>query len=380
MAYVVSFLLAASIGLVFVFLADLQDDFGLSEVEVSIVASTGFLAALVSQLVLSPLVDRGHASGVARTAVIMGVVGTVGFGLGTTTWVFALSRGLVGIGLGLFGIVARKALLGLDAAGGGAKVGALLSSGVAGFISGPAIGATLGTISFEAPFVVLGVAMVVPGAVAARLIAGAEIATAFVDYSDIGALLARPRVQVAMLSQFVVFGFIGIFDATVDRYMTDVGLSTTAIATCLVIVGSPMLVLPARAGAYAERAGGGRVVLPAIGVAIPVILLYGYIGGAVMFALVGLAHAMTESFSTMGAQVLVLEATGAERAAIGSSILEATGLGIASVTAGVGLPIYAAYGEVALFGGWAFVSALCLIAMVARLRAVREPPRLVTSH
>lgn len=378
-AYLVQFLLAASIGLVFVFLADLQDDFGLSAAEVSIVASTGFVAALVSQLLLSPLVDRGHASRVAWAAVVMGVVGTAGFGFGTTTWAFALSRGMVGIGLGLFGIVARKALLGLDAVGGGAKVGALLSAGVAGFIAGPAIGAALGSISFQAPFLVLGLALVAPGVVAARLIAHADIATAHVDHGDLGALLARPRVQVALLTQFVVFGFIGIFDATVDRYLTDVGLSTFAIAACLLIVGSPMLFLPVRAGAYAERVGGGRVVLPAIAVAVPVIVLFGFINGAVMFTLVGVAYAVSESFSNMGAQVLILEATGAERAAIGSSILEATGLGVAAVTAGVGLPIYGAYGEVALFGGWALIATVCLIAMTARLRAVREPPKVVST-
>ena len=372
-AYLVQFLMLASIGLVFVFLADLQDEFGLSAFQASIVASTGFGVALVSQLVLSPFVDRGHVGPMAWLSVLISVAGSVMFGLSSSMLGFAMGRGLVGIGVGLFGIVARKALLGTDVAGGGAKVGALLSAGVAGFIAGPAIGAALGTISFEAPFVIVGLAIAVPGAIAAQLIGRAEVAVAEVDYSDLRVLAKRPRVQAAVLTQFVVFGFIGIFDATVDRYLTDLGLGTAAIAICLLIIGSPMLILPRHAGAYAERIGGARVVVPALALALPVMVAYGFLNGAVMFVAVGLAHAVTESFNLTGAQVLVLEAAGAERAAVGTSILEAVGMAVAGLTALVGLPIYETYGEATLFCGWAAIAAAALGVAVLRLRAVREP-------
>ncbi len=372
--YFVQFLMALAIGVVFVFFADLQDDFGLSGTEVGVVASMGFVAALVSQLALSPLIDRGHASGVAWLSVAMSVAGSVGFGLGSSTWVFATSRGMAGIGLGLFSIVARKALIGLDIAGGGAKVGTLLSSAIAGFIIGTAIGGGLGTISFGTPFFVIGAVTLVPGIVAARVIGQAEVATAPVDYGDLRALLRRPRIQAALLTQLVVFGFIGIFDATVDRYLTDVGLSTTQVAVGLVVVGSPMLVLPTRAGALAERVGGARVVVPAVLAAIPVVFLFGFVNGMAMFVVVGMIYAGAEAFANMGAQVLVLEAAGAERAAVGSALLEAVGMAVASVTAAAGPPIYGAYGEVTLFGGWAAFGVGCLAVMVLRLRSVRQPP------
>jgi MFS family permease len=358
--YFVQFLMALAIGVVFVFFADLQDDFGLSGTEVGVVASMGFVAALVSQLALSPLIDRGHASGVAWLSVAMSVAGSVGFGLGSSTWVFATSRGM--------------ALIGLDIAGGGAKVGTLLSSAIAGFIIGPAIGGGLGTISFGTPFFVIGAVTLVPGIVAARVIGQAEVATAPVDYGDLRALLRRPRIQAALLTQLVVFGFIGIFDATVDRYLTDVGLSTTQVAVGLVVVGSPMLVLPTRAGALAERVGGARVVVPAVLAAIPVVFLFGFVNGMAMFVVVGMIYAGAEAFANMGAQVLVLEAAGAERAAVGSALLEAVGMAVASVTAAAGPPIYGAYGEVTLFGGWAAFGVGCLAVMVLRLRSVRQPP------
>ena len=59
-------------------------------------ASLAVVAALVSQLALSPLVDRGHAGTVAWIAVAMGVLGSVGFGLGESMWSFAASRGMPG--------------------------------------------------------------------------------------------------------------------------------------------------------------------------------------------------------------------------------------------------------------------------------------------
>lgn len=372
-AYLMQFLMAASIGLVFVFLADLQDEFGLSAFQTSVVAAAGFAVGLVSQLVLSPFVDRGHAGPMAWLSVVLAVVGSIGFGLSSEAWGFALSRGVTGIAFGLFGVVARKALLGLDIAGGGAKVGALLSAGVAGFISGPAIGAALGTISFAAPFIILGLVMVVPGVVAARQISSTEIAIAPVNYSDLGQLARRPRVQAAVITQIIVFGFIGIFDSTVDRYLTDLGMSTAVIAASLLIIGSPMLVLPRHAGAYAERVGGGRAVVPALALVVPVMVLYGFLNGAVMFVAVGITHAVTESFNLTAAQVLVLEAAGAERSAVGTGLLEAVGLGIAGLTALVGLPIYEAFGEAVLFGGWAALSAVGAGVVVLRLRAVTEP-------
>ncbi|MFT7648316.1 MAG: MFS family permease [Candidatus Poriferisodalaceae bacterium] len=371
LSYAVQFLLAASIGLVFVFLADLQERYGLSDTELGVVASTGFLAALVTQIIFAPFVDRGRAGAVAWVGVIAGGIGTLGFVVAEDAWSLALSRGLVGVGLGLFGVVARKALLGLDAVGGGAKVGALLSAGVAGFISGPAVGAALGEVSFEAPFLVVGVGILVVGVFAARIISTVAVASVPATHADIGALLHRPRVQVAIMTQLIVFGFIGIFDATVDVYLTDLGMSNTEIAMALVAVGAPMLFLPKRAGALAERIGGGRVLVPALVLAVPVILAFGYIRGVFLFMLFGSIYSVSESFSSMGGQMLVLEATGAERVAVGSSILDAVGMGMAAITAFGGPWVYGRVGERWLFGGWAAFSALLLGAILLRLQSIR---------
>lgn len=368
--YALNFLMASSIGLVFVFLADIQDLYGLADWQLGFVASMGFVAALVTQLALAPLLDRGHVKELAWTAVAVGALGTVGFAFAKSFWLLGLARGMSGVGLGLFGVVARKALIGLDIAGGGAKVGAMLSTGVAGFLTGPGLGASLGSISFEAPFVILGALIVMVGIPAAHIAANAEIATAAVDYSDIGWLLKKPRVQVAILAQMMVFGFIGVFDSIVDRYLTDLGSSPTAIAITVTITGAPLLILPMRAGALAERVGGARVLLPALLLSVPCVALFGLAGGAVMFAAVGVFQGVSESFSSTGAQVLVLEASGASRSAIGSAVLEVIGLAMAATTSVLAPIIYGASGAKVLFGIYSAFSAALVALAALRIRSI----------
>lgn len=343
--YLTNFLLTSSLGVVFVFLEDVQTDNGLDDWEVGAIASTGFAAALVAQLLLAPMADRGRSNVLAIVAMTTGIIGPIGFAYGTSVLVLSASRGLSGIGLGLFGLLARKALLGLDATGGGAKLGVLLSTAVGGFIAGPVIGALFEPLGFEAPFLAVAGALTVLGIPATRIILRTAIATAPVDYSDLGRLLARPKVQAAMVIQVIVFGFIGIFDSVIDRFLTDLGASTGQVAMIILTVGAPMLVLPRIAGTMAERLGPARVMLPALFGLIPAMTGYGLASALAVATLCGFLHGLSESFASVSAQVLVLEVTGAERAAVGASLLEAAGLTAAAVTAALAPLVYGASGQ-----------------------------------
>ena len=84
--YALNFLMATSIGLVFVFLADVQDRYGLADWQLGFVASMGFVAALVTQLLLAPALDRGHVRNLAWLAVVVGAAGTAGFAVADSTW------------------------------------------------------------------------------------------------------------------------------------------------------------------------------------------------------------------------------------------------------------------------------------------------------
>ncbi len=366
--YTVNFLLAASIGLVFVFLADLQERHGLETWELGIVAAMGFLAALLAQLLLAPLADRGHIGSLAAFAVVAGVVGTLGFVFASATWTLALTRGVVGIGLGLYGVAGRKAIIGPDTTGAGSRLGTFLSTGVAGFLVGPPIGAALERISFEAPFWAIGIAIAIAGGPAVRAISRTEVATAPVDFSDMAELLRRPRVQAAVLSQVALFGFIGVFDATVDRYLTDLGASTDATAIALLVIGFPLIILPARAGTIAQRVGGSRVLFPAFAAIIPAIVLFGVLDSVALVSAAGLIETTGESFAFLAVEIILLEVTGAARAAVGHALLEVAGLLSATVTAAFGPLVYGIGGSDVLFIGFAALSAALMAIAWMRLR------------
>lgn len=369
--YATNFLLASALGVIFVFLEDVQRDNGLADWEIGIVAGTGFAAALVAQLLLSPLADRGRSTPLAIVALTAGVVGPIGFALGSSLLVLATSRGLSGIGIGLFGLLARKALLGLDTAGGGAKLGVLLSTGVGGFIVGPLIGATLEPLGFEAPFFAVSFAIAMFGLPATLVLLRADIAATSVDYGDLGRLLARPRVQAAMLIQLIVFGFIGVFDAIVDRFLTDLGASTTQVAITILCVGGPMLVLPRLAGIAAERRGAGHVMFPALLLLIPAMLGYGFTSTVVLAALFGVMHGAGESFVSVGAQVLVLEVTGTGRAALGAALLDGAGFTAAAITAALAPTVYGTAGGPTLFFGTGVIG--IVLALIALQRMTVAP-------
>ncbi len=369
--YITYFLLTAALGVGFVFLEDLQTRHGLTDWQLGVIAGTGFGAALVVQTGLSPLADRGVKVPLAIGALASGVAGLLGFAYGSSMLVLAGSRGLSGIGLGLFALLARKALIGLDATGGGAKLGTLLSAAVAGFIVGPPIGALFEPWGFEAPFLAVSVALVAIGGPATVAIVRSEIAATPVDYSVLGELLRRPRIQAAVLVQCIVLGYIGVFDAIIDRFLTDLGASTADIATAIAFVGLPLLVLPRIAGQRAEALGGTRVMVPALLCLVPIMLGYSLVSSAMWFAAVGFFHGTAESFAAISTQVLALEVTKAEKAAVGTGLLDAAGMISASITATLAPLIYGQLGR-GLFLVTAAAGAVLAVLAMWRIRHAAE--------
>ncbi len=367
-AYFTQFIVAASLGVVFGYLADLQDRYDLSDASLGIIAATAFAAALLTQLFLAPFIDRGVAGGVATLALTATVLGSFGFVFAEQTWTLAASRGLTGVGFGLFSIVARKAIIGVDITGGAKKVGLLLSFGVAGFLSGPAIGASLGLVSFEMPFIVMGAVLLAVTPLMAVQIGRAPLAIAKVDYSHFAELLRRPKIQAALGGQIALWGFVGLFDSTVDRYLTDLGLSSLQIAVGLLVIGIPLILLPPKIGALGERVGGVAMFVPAYLALVPAIWIYGFVTGLAIFIVIGVVESIVESYAAMSSQVLVLEATGAERVAVGTALLEAVGLLAALFAALVGPIGYSSLGQYRLFGLWALCSAVPVLLSVLRLR------------
>lgn len=375
MLYLASFLLAASAGVVFVLLSDFQDAFGLPTWGLGLIAGMGFLGALSVQLLLAPLADRGQARVVAVVGLASGTAGTMWLAVADQLWQLAAARGLVGAGLGLFQVAARKAVIGQDSSGSGARLGTLLSAGVAGFIAGPPLGAVLGQFGLPVPFVVLGVALAAVSFPAQAAIGRAPVATSVVRHRDLVRLLRRPRLQGAVAAQIVLFGFIGVFDAVIDRYLTDLGAGNAVVAVGLLCMGLPLLVLPSRAGRWAERRGGVGGLRLGLLVAVPCYALYGLWAAPLAVIAVGIVQATAEAVAFPSNQLVAVEETGAAEAATGQALLDTAGMVAAGLAALTAPAVYGRFGAEVLFGGYAALAAV-LTAVALRRLTVRPRPDL----
>lgn len=377
MLYAASFLLAASAGVVFVLLSDLQAAFDLPTWGLGLIAAMGFLGALAVQLLLAPLADRGQGRVVAIVALGSGTGGTLWLAVASQLWQLAAARGLVGIGLGLFGVVARKAVIGTSGIGSGERLGALLSAGVAGFIAGPPIGAVLSELGLSVPFVVLGLALAAVSVPAQAAIGRAPVATSAARHADLLPLLRRPGMQAALAAQVMLFGFIGVFDSVIDRYLTDLGAGNLLVAAGLLCMGLPLLVLPARAGRWAERNGGARSLCLALVFAVPCYAAYGLWAVPAAVIVAGVLGAVAEAVGFPSAQLVAVEETGPSGAAMGQALLDTSGMTAAGFSALAAPAVYAAFGARVLFIGYAAVAVGLVALALQRLSARTVDPAAV---
>lgn len=367
---ITSFCLTVNAGVVFVLLADLQDAYALSDAEVGLIASGGFVASLVVTLALAPFADRGHVTAVGTIGLVISVLAGLGFTVATAAWSLILSRAALGVGFGLFAVAARKAIVGDAVDGAGARMGRYLSFIVAGFLLGPPLGALLAPIGLWAPFLVPALVVAVLSPLAIAALRAMPVAISTPRYADMVQLTRDPAIQGAALLQMVIFGWIGIFDSTIDRHLTDLGVENLGTAAILLVIGAPLLVLPARAGAWAERVGPRRVM--AIGIAIA---LSGYAGFGLVLAwsavlIAGFANTVGESLAFPGLQLAVVQRTGAERSAIGQTLIESVGTLAAAATAFLGPVVFTDLGPRTLYGGYAALGFVLAIVAIRRLRVL----------
>ncbi len=371
---ITAFLLTINAGVVFVLFADLQEAYGLTDTDVGLIASAGFVSALVVTLGFAPIADRGHVVVVGSIGLAGAILAGFGFALATTAPTLIASRAGLGIGFGLFSVAARKSIVGAEIEGSGARMGRFLSFMVAGFLLGPPLGAVLAPVGLWAPFVVPAVLVTLLAPFAVQALRAAEIAVSSPRYRDMFKLTADPVLQGAMLLQMVIFGWIGVFDSTIDRHLTEQGVGNLGTAAILVVIGAPLVILPSWAGGWAERVGARRAV--AIGL---VVALCGYAGYGAVIAwssvlIAGVANTVGESFMFPGLQLATVQRTGTERSAIGQTLLEAVGTSAAAAAAFLAPAIFSAHGPRTLYGGYAAGSLVFGAIAVWRMRALDAAP------
>ena len=137
------FVQAASVGMVFALLHEVQDENNLSTASIGLISSAGLLAAVFGQVGLAPLADRGKGRELMVGAMVVGSLGAVGFALGDDVWQLVAARAISGAALGAFDPAAQALVTTRDPDRAGELLGKLIGVRTAGFLIGPGLGAVV---------------------------------------------------------------------------------------------------------------------------------------------------------------------------------------------------------------------------------------------
>lgn len=320
--------MVASAGVTFVFLEDVEQLYGIPAWGLGLISSLAFFTAVLSALFIAPLGDRGMLRALGIFAFVTAIIGNIWIGFATELWSLAVSRGLGGLGVGVFAVVGRKALIGETTDGGAEKLGGFVSAAVAGFIGGPALGAWLGEIGgIETPYLAISGALILLAVPTIRYLIRVPIAVS--ERTTVRAMLPlfkSSKVRAATAAYVAVFLNIGVFDATVDLYLTNLGASNAQVGLILIVVGAPLLFIPRLAGRAVDTSTRTvQFLLIAFALFVPIVLTIGVWQGIAVFVVLATLQTTMESVIFPAANRLVIDEVGAANSAIGTGMLDASG-------------------------------------------------------
>ncbi|BAN01394.1 MFS transporter [Ilumatobacter coccineus] len=343
--------LAAGYGVLFTIVDDYKTEYGISESSIGIVIGLGFLSGFLSQVLIAPYADRGHARTIVLVGVGVNVVGLLLMALGTTLTPILIGRFISGLGIGAASPAVRRIVILADPDNLGSNLGRLLSADVFGFAMGPAISAALvGPFGIAAPFIVISVVAVVLLPFVARVPV------------DETAVEARPRKRLAFdllrsrpfagatVLAGVTFVMIGGFDALWALVHDELGTAEWIANLGITLFAIPLVILGPFAGRTAQTFGPFR--LSAIGLFAGAGFLLGYgllPTGGLIFAL-AMMHAVSDGMTISGPGVAAGMLVPADRQAGAQGMLGATQAIMAGIMAVVTGFVYEHAGRTVAYG------------------------------
>ncbi|MFM7872651.1 MAG: MFS transporter [Actinomycetota bacterium] len=364
--------MSASYGVMFTMLDDYRDAYGIAESGLGLVVAVGFFASFVSQVLIAPLADRGHAKSLLVLGFTLTVVGSLGLAFGTNLLVLLLGRIVMGIGAGMALPALRRIVIVADPENLGNNMGRLLSVDIAGFAIGPVLSAlTVDTLGIQAPFLIIAGAVVL---VAAELFRVAIPETAHdVRPTERFAfdLLRIPAVTGAVLIGLALFLMIGTFDSLWAVMMDDLEAPSWMADAGVSLFALPMIVLGPIGGRLAQRAGPYKV--GAIGMFMGAVFmcLYGLLPSPYLMLGVFLLHTTNDGLSVTSAGIAVGMAAPAERQAGAQGLLG----GLQTLTGGLSASL-AGWGYDSFGRGTTFVTtAVIMVGLVVTGLVLAGPQR-----
>lgn len=373
--YVVAAVAMAGVSSVFALLAVLEEEFDLTTTSLGWIAGSAFLAALVTQLWLSRYADRGYASLLLRSGVIVSAVGLIWFGLSSEIWEFVAARALLGAGVGMIIPPARRAIVLTSDGAPGEKLGTFYAAYLAGFVFGPPIAGVLAEVgNVRLPFLVFG------GLVGLSLFsilrvqmpeASPEAAAPTAEQKMVLRRLLRRRNVLAALLVVISFRYsIGVFEPLWATHLDDQGASTRLITLSLTSFALPMLLVARPAGRLGDRLGSRYVSVLAALATVPMMATYGYSPYIWLILLVAVPHGLMEAMLSPASQTAIAEASPEEDTAAAQGLAEASGSGAAAFGAFTAPWVFDQYGS-----GAAWLAAGAIMGGLLGLSWWLDPPR-----
>ncbi len=309
--------LSSGYGLMFALTAKLRDAYGLSSSMIGWIVGVGFFTSFASQVLVAPMADRGHARALLLGGIGANVAGIAMMGASSGALGLLSGRALMGFGIGAANPAIRRAVALADPQNVGRNQGGLLSYDVAGFLCGPAIAAILvGPLGLRWPF--YGIAAVVGASI--PFVAKLHVDERNADGTEADAVVHGPSkvprfafgllkfrwMQSACCYGIAFFIMIGVFDSLWALRIKDMHASYRYTTIGIIVFALPMVFLGERGGMFIERrgpfiTGAAGLVLGAV-----CVTLYGSIAVPQVLILVGMCHAINDSFTASSASVGVM--------------------------------------------------------------------------
>jgi MFS family permease len=360
--------LSAGYGVLFSMLDAYRDEYGIGEGALGTVMGVGFFSGFVSQVLIAPYADRGHARRLVLAGMMMNLLGVMMMALATSVVPLMAGRVVTGIGIGMAMPAVRRIVILSEPDRIGNNLGRLLSVDVAGFAMGPVISAVLvGPFGIPAPFLVIGAISIalLPLVMRVRVVetTGADIPTQRMAFDllrirpFLGAIALGSAIGV-MIGSFDSLWVIAMRDLDASRWMANIGIT---------IFATPLVVFAAAGGRLAQRVGPFKVSSVGLSIAAIAMLLYGQVPTAMAMFVVAFLHSISDGFTMASVGVgvgMVVPAgrqAGAQGMLGGAQVLTA---GISATSVGY---IYQYFGRGAAYGAAALAIGILLVVGVTLL-------------
>lgn len=347
-----------SYGIMFTMLDDYRDKYGITESRLGLIVSIGFLVGFLSQTLLAPYADKGHAKRMVMLGIVIQLIGALAMAFGHSFIPLAAGRLLLGLGGGAAEPALRRVIILSDPENMGHNLGLIISAGVGGFTAGPILSAlTVGTFGLAAPFLIVSAFFIAVGIGLSRLhVQEARAEDAPSQRLAFDLLRIRPLAG-AIVIGLSLFAMIGTFDSLWSLMMDDMQAPTWVANLGISAFALPMIFLAPRGGRLTQKYGPFRASITGLTIGAFIMVMYGVLPSPYPMLAFGIFHGIVDGLTITGGSASIALVAPHERLASAQGLyggLQTLTGGIAAAIAGV------AYGSI----GRATFVACCVVMLL----------------